>query len=161
MRTPQGGNDANNCGTTVAPGRVEAAIYAWYHINALSPPFMQAPTAQTIERYLHDLAFDQPHQRLKREFMDRTYTQQDAFIIADNQLRGAYFDWRDFRNAIATLTQLENAKDICEERLYSEYLSKYNIVVSYLKGRLSRSGTPVQDQGAHLHQLLLRCRRCG
>ena len=121
---------------------------------------MQAPTVQTIAKYLLQLAFDQPHQRLKPEFMDLAYTQQDAFNFADNELRGAYFDWMD-SDEIATLTHLENAKDICEERLHSEYLSKYNIVVSYLKGVLSRSGTPVQGQGAHLHQLLLRCRRCG
>ena len=120
---------------------------------------MQAPTAQTIERYLNDLAFTGNYYRLKAEFQGSVYTQQDAFWIAANHLRGAYFEWQRDRDAARALTRLEYARAICSERLSRAYLSKYTASVSYFQGILSRSGTPVQ-QNVHMQNLLLRVTAC-
>ena len=120
---------------------------------------MQTPTAQTIARYLHDLAFTHNHERLKREFMDDKHTQEDAFISADYDLNGAYIKWHQDRDAVAASNHLENARAICEERLYHDYLQKYNACVSYFEGMLSRSGTPVH-QDAHMQNLILRVTAC-
>ena len=118
-----------------------------------------ALTEQTIERYLHDLAFTGNYYRLKAEFQGSAYTQQDAFRIAANHLRGAYFQWQRNRDAAAALTRLGYARAICTERLYRDYLRKYNAAVSYFEGILSRSGTPVQ-QNVHMQNLLLRVTAC-
>ena len=120
---------------------------------------MQAPTEQTIERYLHDLAYSYNYERLKREFIDFEHTQQDAFRSAVTHLRGAHLVWYHERDAVAALTRLEHARDICIERLSREYLSKYTSSVSYFEGILSRSGTPVQ-QNVHMQNLLLRVTAC-
>ena len=120
---------------------------------------MQAPTEWTIERYLNDLAYENNCYRLKSQFQGSVYTQQDAFVIANNQLRGAYLVWHLYRDAVAALTHLEHARDICIERLSHAYLSKYTSSVSYFEGILSRSGTPVQ-QNVHMQNLLLRVTAC-
>ena len=115
---------------------------------------MQA-TEHTIQGYLSDLAFAPNNVRLKSEFQGSKYTEQEAFIVAGNQLKFAYFAWRYYRSEVGTLSHLANAKDICVERLSSEYLRKYNDSVSYFEGILSRSSTPVH-QDAHMKDLLLR-----
>ena len=120
---------------------------------------MQAPTAQTIERYLHDLAYSYNYERLKREFIGFTHTQQDAFRDAAWDLNGAYLSWHQNHDAVAALTHLEKARAICTERLYRDYLRKYNAAVSFFEGMLSRSGTPVQ-QNVHMQNLLLRVTAC-
>ena len=120
---------------------------------------MQSPTAQTIDRYLHDLAFTHNNERLKREFMDVEHTQEYAFISAANDLNGAYIMWYQDIDAVAASTHLENARVICTERLHHDYLQKYNAAVSYFEGILSRSGTPVQ-QNVHMQNLLLRVTAC-
>ena len=120
---------------------------------------MQAPTEQTIERYLHDLAYSYNYERLKREFIEFTYTQEPAFRNAAWDLNGAYLSWHQQRDAVAALTHLEKARAICTERLYRDYLRKYNAAVSFFEGMLSRSGTPVQ-QNVHMQNLLLRVTAC-
>ena len=120
---------------------------------------MQALTAEAIERYLNDLAFTGNYYRLKAEFQGSVYTQEDAFCIADNHLKGAYFEWQQDRDAAAALTRLGYARAICTERLYRDYLRKYNAAVSFFEGMLSSSGTPVQ-QNVHMQNLLLRVTAC-
>jgi hypothetical protein len=121
---------------------------------------MQAPTEQTIEQYLHDLAFDQIYKRIKDEFCGSNHIHSEAFIFADDDLRGAYFQWAQDHNALGALTHLDNVRAICNERLQPAYLLKYNTVVSYFEGMMSRSGTPVHGQGAHMRNLLLRVTAC-
>ena len=120
---------------------------------------MEEPTAQTIVQYLHDLAYGFPWLKIKSEFNIAKYMQEEAFIFADDYLRGAYLMWHQDHDAETALTYLENARVICNERLTSEYLFKYNTVVSYFKAGLSRSGTPVH-QDAHMQNLLLRVTAC-
>ena len=120
---------------------------------------MQSPTAQTIDRYLHDLAFTHNNERLKREFIDVEHTREYVFISMENDLNGAYIMWHQDRDAVAASIHLENARAICEERLYHDYLQKYNACVSYFEGMLSRSGTPVH-QDAHMQNLMLRVTAC-
>ena len=120
---------------------------------------MQAPTPQTIERYLHELAFDSNWERLKREFINFERTQEDAFISAGYALNGAYIRWYHDRDAVAASIHLENARVSCEQRLHHTYLQKYNACVSYFEGMLSRSGTPVH-QDAHMQNLMLRVNAC-
>ena len=115
---------------------------------------------QIIEQYLHDLAYGYDWLKIKPEFNIVNHMQEEAFRAADNHLRGAYLMWHQDSNAEAALTCLENASAICNERLTPAYLLKYNTVVSYFRGRLSRSGTPVHDQGAHMRNLLLRVTTC-
>jgi hypothetical protein len=115
---------------------------------------MQALTTQTIEQYLHDLAFDHNWDRIKDEFSGWNHIQSEDFIFAGDDLRGAYFQWAQDRNAEAALTHLENARAICNERLTPAYLLKYNTVVLYFKAMASRAGTPVR-QDAHMRNLLL------
>jgi hypothetical protein len=121
---------------------------------------MQAPTEQTIEQYLHDLAYGYDWLKIKPEFNIVQYMQEEAFRAADNHLRRAYLMWHQDSDAEAALTYLVNASAICNERLTRAYLLKYNTVVSYFKGRLSRSGTPVHDQDAHMQNILLRVTAC-
>ena len=121
---------------------------------------MQAPTPQTIERYLHELAYASNWDRLKREFIDFEHTQEDAFLSAANNLNGAYLSWFQDRDTGAASLHLENARVICEERLYHNYLQKYNAAVSYFEGMLSRSGTPVHYQDARMQKLILRITAC-
>ena len=121
---------------------------------------MQAPTAQTIEQYLHDLAFDLDWKRIKPEFSGSNHMYSEAFIFAGDHLRGAYFMWSQDHDAEAALTRLEKASVICNERLTPAYLLKYNTVVSYFEGMMSRSGTPVHGQDAHMRNLLLRVTAC-
>ena len=120
---------------------------------------MQSPTAQTIDRYLHDLAYTSNWDRLKREFIDFEHTHEDAFISAGYDLNGAYISWHQDRDAVAASIDLENARAICEERLYHDYLQKYNTCVSYFEEMLSRSGTPVH-QDAHMQNIMLRVTAC-
>ena len=120
---------------------------------------MQAPTPQTIERYLHDLAYDENWERLKREFINIRYINEDAFHCASWELNGAYLMWHQDRDAVAVSSHLENARAICEERLCHTYLQKYNACVSYFEGMLSRSGTPVHQE-AHMQNLILRVTAC-
>ena len=115
---------------------------------------------QTIERYLNDLAYEDNYYRLKSQFQGSVYTQQDAFVIANNQLRGAHIVWLHHRDAVAALTHLEHARDICIERLSRAYLSKYTSSVSYFQGILSRSGTPEVHRDVHMQNLLLRVAAC-
>ncbi len=121
---------------------------------------MQAPIEQIIQQYLHDLAFDDLHQRIKREFIDWDHTQEEAFIFAENDLRTAYFMWHDDRDAVGALTSLDKVRDMYRKRLTSEYQRKYNDSVSYFEGIRSRSGTPVHDQDVHMQSLLLRMTAC-
>ena len=120
---------------------------------------MQAPTAQTIEQYLHDLAFDLDWKRIKHEFCASNYIYSEAFIFACDHLRGAYFMWSQDQDAEAALTRLGKASAICNERLTPAYLLKYNTVVSYFEAMMSRAGTPVH-QDAHMQNLLLRVTAC-
>ena len=124
-----------------------------------TPPFMEESTAQTIVQYLHDLAYGFDWLRIKREFNITKYMQEEAFIFADDYLRGAYLMWHQDHDAEAALTYLENARVICNERLTPAYLLKYNTVVSYFKASLSRSGTPVHQE-AHMQNLILRVTAC-
>jgi hypothetical protein len=64
-----------------------------HHINVSTPPFMTALSAQTIADYLHDLAYGDLWQRIKREFLDWDHMQEEAFEVMGNDLRGAYFAW--------------------------------------------------------------------
>ena len=121
---------------------------------------MQALTAEAIERYLHDLAYAPNYYRLKREFIDSKYTQQEAFLNAANHLRGAYLQWFHYRDAVAALTHLEDARAICSERLYYGHLQMYNTAVPYFEGILSRSGTPEVHRDVHMQNLLLRVTAC-
>jgi cobalamin-dependent methionine synthase I len=120
---------------------------------------MPAPTAQTIEQYLHDLAFGFPWLKIKPEFRKQKYMQEEAFIFADGDLRGAYLMWHQDNDAEAALTCLENASAICNQRLTRAYLLKYNTVVSYFEANASGAGTPVH-QDAHMRNLLLRVTAC-
>jgi hypothetical protein len=119
---------------------------------------MEATTEQPIERHLHDLAYGFPWLKIKPEFSNSNHMHEEAFEAMGHNLRGAYLWWHQNSNAEAALTYLEKSKDICNERLTPEYLSKYNTVVSYFEGMISRSGTPVH-QGAHMRNLLLRVNR--
>ena len=121
---------------------------------------MPAPTAQTIEQYLHDLAYGFPWLKIKPEFNIQKYMQEEAFIFADGDLRGAYLMWHQDNDAEAALTCLENASAICNQRLTDAYKLKYDTVVSYFEGMMSGSGTPVHGQGAHMRNLLLRVTAC-
>jgi hypothetical protein len=121
---------------------------------------MQADTAQTIEQYLHDLAFDLDRQRIKDEFRGSNHIYSQVFIFACDHLKGAYFMWVQDHDAEAALTRLEMVSVICNERLTPAYLEKYNTVVSYFEANASRAGTPVHDQGVHMRNLLLRVTAC-
>ena len=120
---------------------------------------MQVPTELTIETCLRKLAYDENWERLKREFLDFDHTHEEAFLFAAWDLNGAYLSWMQGRDAVTALTHLENARAICEERLASEYLQKYNAAVSYFKGMLSRCSTPVHAQNADIGEMhvLLQC----
>ena len=120
---------------------------------------MQAPTEQTIEQDLHDLAYGFDWLRIKHEFNNWNRMNEEAFICACDDLRGAYFMWSQDHDAEAALTRLEHASAVCNERLTPAYLLKYNTVVSYFQGMMSRSGTPVH-QDAHMQNLLLRVTAC-
>ncbi len=120
---------------------------------------MPAPTAQTIEQYLYDLAFGDLWQRIEREFLAWEYTHEEAFIFAEDHLRGAYFDWAQDHDALGALSHLDNVRAICNQRLTPAYLLKYNTVVSYFEANASRAGTPVH-QDAHMRNLLLRVTTC-
>ena len=120
---------------------------------------MEEPTAQTIEQYLHDLAFDLNSKRIKPQFRGSNHIHSEAFIFADDDLRGAYFACSQDHDAEAALTRLLKASAICNERLTPAYLLKYNTVVSYFKANASRAGTPVH-QDAHMQNLLLRVTAC-
>ena len=114
----------------------------------LFPSFMQAPiTDQTLEKYLHNLAFTSNWARLKREFLDDKYIREWNFAWADNNLRGAYSSWHHDRDALKALHHLEVARVICNERFESNYLEMYNTSVAFLQKCTSRAGTPVHDQG--------------
>jgi hypothetical protein len=121
---------------------------------------MEAPTAQTIEQYLYDLAFDEIYDRIKNEFNDWDHIHSEAFMRADDHLTAAYNQWAQDHNALGALTYLENVSVICNERLQPAYLSKYNDSVSYLTAETSRSSTPVHVQAAHMRNLLLRVTAC-
>ena len=109
---------------------------------------MQAPiTDQTLERYLHNLAYASNWERLKPEFQDDKYIEEWDFAWADNNLRSAYISWRHDRDALEALDHLEIARVICNERFYSNYLEMYNTSVAFLQNCTSRAGTPVHDQG--------------
>ncbi len=123
-----------------------------HYINVSTPPFIQDPSPQSIQRYLHDLAFDDLWQRIKRDFLDWDHTQEGAFIAAGYNLRSAYYQWHNDRDAFGALNDLDKVRAICNERLTPEYLVMYNTVVSYFEGVNSRSGTPVHDQGVHVHE---------
>ena len=109
---------------------------------------MQAPiTGQTLEEYLHNLAFTDNSERLKREFLDIIHVQEWNFAWADNNLRGAYNSWHYDRDALKALDHLEVARVICNQRFQSRYLEMYNTSVAFLQNCTSRAGTPVHDQG--------------
>ena len=123
---------------------------------------MEAPTAQTIEQYLYDLAFDEIYDRIKNEFNDWDHIHSEAFMFVDDQLTAAYIQWAEHQNALGALTYLESASVICNERLRPAYLLKYNDSVSFLTAESSRASTPVHvaGQGAHMRNLLLRVTAC-
>jgi hypothetical protein len=122
----------------------------------------EAPTAQTIEQYLYDLAFDEIYDRIKNEFNDWDHIHSEAFQFADDQLTAAYMQWAEHHNAHGALTYLERVSDICNERLQPAYLSKYNDSVSFLTAESSRASTPVDvdTQGARMQNLILRMTAC-
>ncbi len=68
--------------------------------------------------------------------------------------------WAQDHDAEAALTRLGMVSVICNKRLTPAYLEKYNTVVSYFQGMMSRSGTPVHGQDAHMRNLLLRVTTC-
>jgi hypothetical protein len=76
-----------------------------HHINVSTPPFMEAPTAQTIEQYLYDLAFDDFYERIEGEFTDWDTIRSEAFRTADNYLTAAYYQWAEDHNALGALIQ--------------------------------------------------------
>ena len=119
---------------------------------------MEDPTAQTIEGYMHDLAYDDIVDRIKNEFWDKL--SEEAFKSAEDHLTTAYIQWAHHQNALVALTHLQNASVICNQRLQPAYLSKYNESVSYLTAETSRAGTPVHGQNAHMRNLLLRVTAC-
>jgi hypothetical protein len=146
----------------------DSNIYRDSHpINVSTPSFMEEPTAQTtieeptaqtIVQYLHDLAYGFDWLKIKPEFSSAKYMEEEAYMVAGYELRGAYLWWHQDSNAEAALTHLLNASAICNERLTPEYLLKYKTVVSYFQGTISGSSTPVH-QGAHMRNLLLRVNR--
>jgi len=117
---------------------------------------MQTPTDQLIERYLYSLAYAHNWERLKSDFQDNAHTQEPVFVEMQNVLIGAYFAWHEDRNALQALIFLEDATDICNERLYTPYLFMYNTSIAFLKECTSRAGTPIHDQDAHIQNLLQR-----
>ncbi len=64
---------------------------------------MEAPTAQTIEQYLYDLAFDHFYDRIKNEFNDWDHIHSEDFYFADGQLTAAYNQWAQDHNALGAL----------------------------------------------------------
>ena len=117
---------------------------------------MQAPTTdQTIERYLHALAYASNWERLKPEFQDYKHTEEWDFVWPDNELRGAYLAWHQDRDALQAFIHLEVARAICNERFYPDYLEKYNTSIVFLQNSISRASTPIH-QSAHIENLLQR-----
>jgi len=114
--------------------------------------------AQTITQYLNELAYTRCLECIKTEFLDFDHRQEEAFVLMGNELRGSYLMWQQYNDEAAALTRLENVSAICNERLTPQYLLKYNTVVSYFKGMMSRSSTPVhvQEENARMQNILLR-----
>ncbi len=109
-------------------------------------------TAQTIDRYLADLAFQVNSIRLKSMFRD---TRDNVTIHMDNELMFAYNAWHHNRDAWMALGHLESVQATCLERLSPVYRSKYNTCLTLLRGELSREPTPDLDQqDAHIPALL-------
>jgi hypothetical protein len=118
---------------------------------------MQDPiTDQTIERFLYALAYRLNWERVKPEFQDYKHTEEVDFVFANNDLKAAYLEWHQDRDALQTLIHLENARVICNERFYPAYLTKYNTSIAFLQNSISRANTPIHDQGAQMENLLQR-----
>ena len=121
---------------------------------------MEAPSAQTITQYLYELAYSDTRlwECIKDEFLDFDHMQEEAFVVMGNELRGSYLMWQQYNDEAAALTHLQKVSAICNERLRPPYLLKYNTVVSYFKGTLSGSSTPVhvEQDNARMQNILLR-----
>jgi hypothetical protein len=119
-------------------------------------------TAQTVGRYLNDLAHGHNSDRLKPAFQNYPATGENVFLRMNNELGDAYWVWHSYQDGDAALTHLESVMDICHERLSSAYKSKYDQSVAFFQGSVSRAGTPPQAQGqhAHLQNLLVRVTAC-
>ena len=117
-------------------------------------------TTQTVEEYLNDLAHGHNSDRLKPAFQNYPATGENVFLRMNNVLGDAYREWHFYQDGDATLTLLESVRDICHERLSDDYKSKYDQLVAFFLGSVSRAGTPPQAQDAHLQNLLVRVTAC-
>jgi hypothetical protein len=116
---------------------------------------MAGLTEQTVGGYLNDLAHGHNSERLKPEFQNYPATGDNVFLRMNNELGDAYREWHFNHNGNEALSHLENVRDICHERLSSDYKSKYDQSVAFFQRSVSRAGTPPQGQHAHLQNLLV------
>ena len=121
---------------------------------------MAGLTAQTVEEYLEDLAHAPNFDRLKPAFQNYPATGENVFLRMNNELGDAYREFHYHQNGNAALSHLESVRDICHERLSDDYKSKYDQLVAFFLGSVSRAGTPPQAQDAHLQNLLVRVTAC-
>jgi hypothetical protein len=108
--------------------------------------------AQTIDRYLEELAYSRNSFRLKSMYRD---TRDDVLTDMNNALLSAYNAWQHNRDAARALGHLESVQATCLERLTAVFRSKYNTCVILLRVELSREQTPEPEhQDAHCFGLV-------
>jgi hypothetical protein len=108
---------------------------------------MAANPDDLVLTYLRDLAFRPNDTRLRFEY--RT-TFDQALGTMNTQLRVAYEDWRDFRDAAVVLDHLESIQATCDQRLNPVCKAQYHRCITMLRAEISRAGTPeVDHQDAH------------
>jgi hypothetical protein len=109
-----------------------------HDVEAMRDGLSQVSAAQTIDTYLHDLAFQENSSRLKSEYRGE---RDNVLLRMDNELRFAYNAWHENADAERTLGHLECMQATCLERLTPVLKLKYNTCVTLLRAEVQRSST--------------------